>query len=65
MVNRSRYPADTPWMTAPGGARRKPPQSPARSWRDNLKLNKVGKKKGVVCMAIQTVAVVRIDCRHG
>ena len=34
------------------------------SWRDNLKLNKAGKQKGVVCMAIQTVAVVRIACRH-
>ena len=33
--------------------------------RDNLKLNKAGKKKGVVCLAIQTVAVVRIACRHG
>ena len=31
------------------------------SWRDNLKLNQAGKPKGVVCMAIQPVAIVETE----
>ena len=57
----SRHTADD----GPGWVEAEAATSPARRWRDNLKLNKAGKPKGVVCMAIQTVAVVRIACRHG
>ena len=53
VVSTSRCPADARLLTRAGRSRRKPPH--------NLKLNQAGKPKGVVCMAMQTVAAVETE----
>ena len=47
VVSTSRCPADARLLTRAGRSRRKPPQSPARGWRDNLELNHSWKPKGI------------------